>query len=197
MLSLGAQVVPYGPHLIIGGAIEGAREREMRRGFVVALVVAGCVTAAARGHAQTPAGGNGTGTGQSTPAAAGQKPAAAPSQGAANPFPEDTSTVPVMPARGTPVLPEGTYSGEDSGADSGRAALPGDDLDPVRSPDDPAPAANSGQEQDSSSSLAGMDKFLPGPDDDQPQGKKRKLSVKEPEHQETSKEDLEIGRAHV
>ncbi|HEY1160182.1 MAG TPA: tetratricopeptide repeat protein [Terracidiphilus sp.] len=169
----------------------------MRRGFLVALVVAGCLAAAARVHAQTPAGGDGTGAGQSTHAAAGQKPAAAPAQGAANPFPEDTSAVPVMPSSGTPVLPEGTYSGEDSGTDSGRAALPGDDLDPVRSPDDPAPAANSGQEQDSSSSLAGMDKLLPGPDDDQPQGKKRKLSVKEPEHQETSKEDLDVGKYYL
>jgi Flp pilus assembly protein TadD len=40
-----------------------------------------------------------------------------------------------------------------------------------------------------------MDKILAGVDDDnQPQGKKRKLAVKEPEHQETSAEDIEVGK---
>ena len=169
----------------------------MRRGFPVALVVAGCLAAATQLCAQTEASGDGTGTGQNAPSDAGQKPVAAAPKQEANPFPEDTSTVPVMPSKGTPVLPEGTYSGEDNGADNGRLALPGDDLDPVRSPDDPAPAADSGQEQDSSSSLAGMDKFLPGPDDDQPEGKKRKLVVKQPEHQESSKEDLEVGKYYL
>ena len=164
----------------------------MKRGIWVALVLAGCLAAAERGHAQAPAGGDGTGAGQSTPAAAGQTPAAAPPQGAANPFPEDTSTVPVMPSKIAPVLPEGTYTGEDGGADSGRVALPGEDRDPVRSPDDPAPAADSAQDQDSSSSLTGLDKFLPGPDDDQAE-KKRKLTVKEPTHQEAASKDLEVG----
>jgi len=53
----------------------------------------------------------------------------------------------------------------------------------VRSPDDLAPVAASGPEEDSSSSLSGMERLLPNPEDDQ-SGKKRKLSVKEPSHQE-------------
>jgi tetratricopeptide (TPR) repeat protein len=130
---------------------------------------------------------------QNPPADSNQKPAAPPKPKEANPFPEDTSNVPVMPSKGTPALPEGTYSGDDNLAGS-RVALPSVDLDPVRSPDDAAPDAGSAQELDSSSSRAGMDKLLPGADDDdQPQGKHRKLATKEPEHQETSKEDLEVG----
>jgi tetratricopeptide (TPR) repeat protein len=39
-----------------------------------------------------------------------------------------------------------------------------------------------------------MDKILPSVEgDDQPQGKHRKLAVKEPEHPETSAEDIQVG----
>ena len=166
----------------------------MRRYFSVALVLAGCLGAAPGLLAQAPAGGDAAGTGQSKPAAESQKPAAsAPQQGAgstssSNPFPEDTSTVPVMPSKTTPALPEGTYSG----GDSARIPLPGEDADPVRSPDDPEPAASSGQQEESSSSLNGMEKLLPQPDDEQTE-KKKKLSVKEPTHQEVASKDLEVG----
>jgi hypothetical protein len=124
-------------------------------------------------------------------------PQTPPKPAEANPFPEDTSTVPVMPSKGTPALPEGTYGGEGNGANSNRLGLKRDDVDPVRSPDDAAPPAEGVQELESSSSRAGLDKLLPGPDDDdQPQGKKRRLAAKEPEHQETSAEDLQVeGRA--
>jgi tetratricopeptide (TPR) repeat protein len=73
-----------------------------------------------------------------------------------------------------------------------RVPLPGEDLDPARSPDDPAPAAGSGERENSSSSLNGLDKLLPLPDDDQT-GKKRKLTVKEPTHQEAAAEDINVG----
>jgi tetratricopeptide (TPR) repeat protein len=98
----------------------------------------------------------------------------------------------VLPSRGTPVLPEGTYNGEDNR----RVALPNDDLDPVRSPDDPAPDTGSGQEQDSSSSLTGLDKLLPKPDDDRPDGR-RKLRVKEPTHQESAATDIDVGKYYL
>ena len=159
----------------------------MKRFFPVVLVVAGCLMAAPLLFAQAPA----TGTGQSKPAADSQQPAPA-SQPNANPFPEDTSTVPVMPSKATPELPEGTFSG----AENTPLPLPGEDLDPVRSPDDPEPAATSGAEADSSSSLAGMDKLLPKSDDDQP-SKKRKLVVKEPTHQEASSKDIEVGNYYL
>jgi tetratricopeptide (TPR) repeat protein len=163
----------------------------MKRIFPIALVLVGCLVgclvAAPLLFAQAPA----TGTGQSKPAADSQQPAPA-SQPNANPFPEDTSTVPVMPSKATPELPEGTFNG----AENAPLPLPGEDLDPVRSPDDPEPAAASGSEADSSSSLAGMDKLLPKPDDDQP-SKKRKLAVKEPTHQEASSKDIEVGNYYL
>jgi tetratricopeptide (TPR) repeat protein len=155
----------------------------MRRFFPVALVFSGCLMAAPLWLAQAPVAGD-TATGQNKPAGEGQQPAA--SQSSTNPFPEDTSTVPVMPSKAAPDLPEGTYNG----AENAPLPLSDEDLDPVRSPDDPAPAA-SGTE-DSSSSLAGLEKLLPKPEDDQP-SKKRKLLVKEPTHQEASSKDIEVG----
>jgi len=131
---------------------------EFKWSFLIVLVVASYLTAAERCHAQAP------------PANSDQKPAQTPQTpqkpADANPFPEDTSTVPVMPSKGTPALPEGTYGGEGNGADSNRLGLKKDDVDPVRSPDDAAPAAEDTQELKSSSSRAGLDKLLPGPDDD-------------------------------
>jgi hypothetical protein len=159
----------------------------MNRDLLIVLLAAGCLMAGAGACAQAAAG-------QNTPATSGQKPAVTPPKQEANPFPEDTSKVPVMPSNGKPAVPPGTYGGEGD-ADSGRWALPGDNKDPVRSPDDPAPTADDGPLQDSSSSQAGMDKVLKGVDDDeQPQGKRKKAAVKEPEHQETSSEDIEVGQ---
>ena len=95
-----------------------------------------------------------------------------------------------MPSKSTPALPEGTYNG----AVNAQASLPGDDLDPVRSPDDPAPDAASGQPEESSSSRAGLENLLTRPEDDQPEkSKKRVLAVKEPTHQEAASKDLDVG----
>jgi hypothetical protein len=160
----------------------------MRSGFSVALVLAGCLVAAPRLLAQAPAGTDPAGASQNKPADTGQKPATGAPQSSANPFPEDTSTVPVMPSSATPALPEGTYDG----AESAGIPLPGEDLDPVRSPDDPAPAAGNEQGTDSSSSIQGLDRLLPPPDAEQPE-KRRKLAVKEPTHQEAASKDIEVG----
>jgi hypothetical protein len=163
----------------------------MRRFFPVALVVVGCLAiclaVAPRSLAQAPASADSPANGQSKPAAEGQKPATVP-QSSTNPFPEDTSTVPVMPSKVTPPLPEGTYYG---GGNAG-ISLSGDDLDPVRSPDDPAPAPASGQREASSSSLSGLERLLPRPEDDQPE-KKKKLLFKEPTHEEAATEDINVG----
>jgi tetratricopeptide (TPR) repeat protein len=154
----------------------------------VALLLAGCSAAAL---AQTPPAGDAAGAAQSQPAGESPKPPAA-SQSSANPFPEDTSTVPVMPTKDTPALPDVAHNG----AASAPAPLPGDDLDPVRSPDDPAPAAASDAAEGSSSSLAGLDKLLPKPDDGLPSAR-RKLFVKEPTHQEAASKDLEVGAYYL
>jgi len=157
----------------------------MKRGFTIALVAAGCLMAVSGLHGQAaPA--------QSPPADQSQKQPATPQKpAAANPFPEDTTNVPVMPSKGTPALPEGTYSGDDNGA--GRVPLPKEDLDPARSPDDAAASNDAPMELNSSDSRAGLDRLVPLPDDDQPQGKHRKLAVPAPEHVETSKEDIQVG----
>jgi hypothetical protein len=182
------RIVPLNGAGFLSGSgliFEEVRMRVMKRGFPVVLVAAGCLMAALRLSAQAPAS-------QTAPADASQKPAATPAKPAeSNPFPVDTNNIPVMPSKDTPALPEGTYSG----ADSERVKFPGADLDPVRSPDDAAPDDDSAQPMDSSSSSAGLDKILPGPDDDsQPQGgKRRKLTVPGPEHKETSTEDIQVG----
>lgn len=178
------------PLLGWGGCWDGAKM--MKRHFQVALVLAGCLTAASTLVAQTATGGNSTD--QSKPGAQ-SAPAAQPS---ANPFPEDTSNVPVMPSKAAPGLPEGSYNGTEGAAPSlPGLSLPGEDLDPMRSPDDVAPSAASGQEEGFSSSLKGLEKVLPTPGEDQPE-KKKKLAgknpvVKEPSHQEAASKDIQIG----
>jgi tetratricopeptide (TPR) repeat protein len=98
-----------------------------------------------------------------------------------------------MPSKDTPVLPEGTYGGEAPSAS--RVPLASEDLDPVRSPDGAEPEADRAPAADSSSSQTGMDKLLPGPDDDQPLGKKHKGAAPPvPQHAETSAEDIEVGK---
>ncbi len=162
----------------------------MRRGFLIALVLAGCLAARLAGQAPASA------PGQSAPGDANQKPAAAPAQTQSNPFPEDTSKIPVLPSKVAPALPEGSYNGSDNGPGMTPVPLVGEDRDPVRSPDDPEPEAGSEADQSASSSLAGLDKLLPGPDDDQPE-KKRKLAVKEPTHKEAASKDLEVGEYYL
>ncbi len=162
--------------------------REMKRAFLIALLSVGCVMTPMRLPAQAPAT-------QNPPADNGQKPATTPARPAeSNPFPEDTGNVPVMPSKDTPALPDGTSSVDDGA----RVKLPGEDLDPIRSPDDRTQDSDSARPFDStsSSSSAGMDKLLPGPDDDdQPQGRKRKkLAAPPPEPKETSAEDIEVGK---
>jgi len=120
-----------------------------------------------------------------------EKPATAP-QSSANPFPEDTSTVPVMPSKITPSLPDVSHNG----AESPPLPLPGVDRDPVRSPDDPEPASDSASDEESSSSIKGLESLLPKPEDDQKE-QKRKLSAKEPTHQEASSKDIEVGSYYL
>jgi tetratricopeptide (TPR) repeat protein len=131
------------------------------------------------------------------PAAAAQQQAPATPQTApqrdSNAFPEDTSTVPVMPNKLTPeALPTGTFDE----AEGGDVRLPGEDLDPVRSPDgEGAAAVNSDPAQESSSSVNSLDSLLPKPGDDDT-GKRRKKG-EAPEHQETSKEDISVGKYYL
>jgi len=183
MLSLERSLF-YGPHTNIEQGTKLSPLKNMRREFLSAMIVAGCLMVAGRLNAQ------------STPAAPAQNPAppaATPIQG--NDFPGDTTNVPVMPSKGVAPLPEGTYGGDDSSSASApppRVQLPAVDQDPARSPDDPTPGADA-SDSSSSDSRTGLERVLADPDDE-PQGKHRKLKVDVPEHQETSAEDIEVGK---
>ena len=93
-----------------------------------------------------------------------------------------------MPSASVPVLAEPNSA---AGFGNGIAASPGDDADPVRSPDDVAPEGNSPGDG-FSSSLNGLEKVLPPSDDEEP-SKKRKMSVKEPTHKEAASTDINVG----
>jgi tetratricopeptide repeat protein len=146
-----------------------------------AILFACLFSATAAVFAQAPANG-------STQKPPAQQPPPQSSPGSSNPFPEDTSNVPIMPSKSVPDLPADT----DAGSAAPRpVSLPNADADPVRSPDDPNPAAETAPTE-SSSTVPGMDRMTDPGDDDQ-QGKHRKMAVKPPEHVETSKEDLDVG----
>ncbi|HEY6488290.1 MAG: tetratricopeptide repeat protein [Terracidiphilus sp.] len=125
--------------------------------------------------------------------AAPQSPpsSAAPSSGAqkpqANPFPDDTNTVPVLPSNDASSPPaDDSYGGA-------LPPMPGADGDPVKSPDD---ASSSAEGSDASSSSAGLDNLLkPPPDEDK--GKHRKHDETEATHTESAKEDESVGSYYL
>jgi hypothetical protein len=118
------------------------------------------------------------------------KPASGPQQSApqsgSNPFPEDTSSVPVIPTTATPASVE-------NGVDSANTrAFPAADRDPARSPEDTAADAVSTQNGESSSSFSGMDGLLPPPDLDA-----KAKSKKQPTARETAAQNIEVGSYYL
>jgi hypothetical protein len=170
----------------------------MKPALWMALFLA-CSIAGPRLCAQAQGAGNASGSGQSQPAAgsqnspAPQTPTRTQQQTNQNPFPEDTSDVPVMPTRISP----GTIPGDSDESRAGRIPMPASDVDPVRSPEDAGDAAES-QQQSSSSSQAGMNGLLPPADDDAQPGKhNRKGQRIVPEHHETAAEDESVGAYYL
>jgi hypothetical protein len=169
----------------------------LSRSFFIAMLGLSCLSLAGRGSAQTaPA--------QNPPATSTQKPAQQPAKPAeANPFPDDTNNVPVMPSNKTPAIPDDSGSGSGNGDPNAsnipHIPLPADDADPARSPDDPAADADSGSSTSSSDSRSGFDKVLAGAEDDtEPSGKgRRKLAVPAPEPHETAAEDIQVGKYYL
>ena len=158
----------------------------MKFALGIALALACVVAAAPRLSAQTPDKSSAPGAGQSAPAQT--KP-----QTNANPFPEDTDSVPVMPTRTSPDVAPG--AGDESA--SGLIPMPPEDGDPVRSPED-ASAAAEPSDSGSSSSLAGIGD-LPSPDDDTAHPGKHKGKGEQvvPEHHETAAEDENVGSYYL
>ncbi|MGA2249512.1 tetratricopeptide repeat protein [Terracidiphilus sp.] len=145
---------------------------------------------------------------QQQPAPAQQSPKPANN----NDFPVDTNSVPVVPSNG--INPAGNASNSAPGSSSGSASasfmpppvLPGEDADPVRSPEDPvAEGPASTGDASSSSSLAGLARALDPPDEDTAtadtdQGKRRRgrnAAPQPPEHKETAKEDVDVGNYYL
>jgi tetratricopeptide (TPR) repeat protein len=166
----------------------------VKQGFGAVLVLS-CLVAAPWLSAQNSNGGSG----QSKPAASSQSaPAQPPSrtkqQNNQNPFPEDTSSVPVMPSRDS----SGSLPVPDD--ESTRIPMPAADFDPVRTPEEAGNAAEAG-EQKYSSSTAGMSDLMLGPNDDATQpGRKRRTDSEseiEPEHHESAKEDENVGSYYL
>jgi tetratricopeptide (TPR) repeat protein len=128
-----------------------------------------------------------------------QKPAQQPQQPKPannNDFPEDTNSVPVIPSNG--LNPAGNASNAANAPAIPPPAVPGDDADPVRSPEEPLPASSSNGDSSSSSSLAGMDHLLNPPDDETTTDRgNRNAAPKPPDHQETAKEDIDVGSYYL
>ncbi len=165
----------------------------MKWAFQIALLLGSFLVAAPSLSAQGQQNNAPAPSKQSNQPANAQQPDRSQQQNNQNPFPEDTSTVPVMPSRDNPDLPP------PAAEDKQHIDLPEDDADPVRSPEEAGAAAEAG-ESGSSSSLSGMGNLMPGPDDDSVQpGKRNKKGsdIEVPEHQETATEDENVGKYYL
>ena len=139
----------------------------MRRGFGIALVLAGCLLAAPGLLAQAQNGNGSAGSGDAGQKKTnganqqnGQQGAQPKPQPAGNPFPEDTNSVPVMPSKVTPDEPPGNFS-ETEGIPA-----PRNDEDPVGALTGLVTRAGNVQDQESSSDTKNLDSLLPKPGDD-------------------------------
>ncbi len=162
----------------------------MMRMVAVALVFVGC---GLRVQAQQ---GGASSSSQQKPAAAAQSgaPGATPAPQESNPFPTDTANVPVMPSADSP----GSFP-SDAGADNaGNIALPSDNADPVRSPDDPGIAEATGQESGTSDSSSGLDQLQEMPPDTSRSHKKGEdAGIDAPFPHDGPKKNVDIGNYYL
>jgi tetratricopeptide (TPR) repeat protein len=124
------------------------------------------------------------------PASAQQAPAQKPGS-SANPFPEDTSNIPVVPTNGEPAavpLPPAA-----SNADSLTTSLLREDTDPIKSPDDPMSGSADSGGGFSSSSQGGDEVNIPA----EPERPSRRQRMPEPTRQESAKDDENIGAYYL
>ena len=106
----------------------------------------------------------------------------------ANPFPEDTKSVPVVPTNGEPAAAPAPPADSNEGG-AATTSLLKSDSDPARSPDDPPPGASDSDSGFSSSLNGSSDVNIP---DEMKPGKGKKGD--EPVvHQVTAKEDEDVG----
>ena len=161
--------------------------RQTKIGWMAAFALAACVVCAtALGQSGAAPSSNQGKPQQNAPAA----PAAnvPQSQEKGNPFPGNTTNVPILPSGPTANVPEGNYEPE-----TGRVAFPERDRDPVRSPDNAMP--DSGEREAFSSSLSGVDDVLPPPDQPSANGKKDQGIASMP--QESPEKDVDVGNYYL
>jgi hypothetical protein len=115
-----------------------------------------------------------------------QQPTQKPAE--SNPFPEDTTKVPVVPTTEQPAPPPPASAGENTGAES--TSLLKDDNDPVHSPDDPVGSADTSADGFSSSLAGSGDVNIP--DEDRPDKHRRGQAQPLPK-QVTAKENEDVG----
>lgn len=120
------------------------------------------------------------------PANTQQQPAQKP-PAESNPFPEDTKDVPVVPTSGEPAATLPSPATKDESA--GTTSLLKEDTDPAHSPDDPPPGASDSDSGFSSSLTGANDVNIP----DEPRPGKHKKTDEPAVHQETAKEDEDVG----
>ena len=176
---------PSGPHR----TIRGVRKFGMKHAVRVVLLVACCVAAGPWLCAQSQAASSGSSSASPKKQQGSAQQPAQPTD--ANPFPGDETNVPVLPSKDTPDVPAGSYGG----GDTGHAALPAGDTDPVASPDDAGSSGDGQPVSGFSSSNSGLGSLLPGPGDDTTQGGGEGQIV--PEHHETAKEDESVGKYYL
>lgn len=162
--------------------------RARKRGGVAAFILASC------GMWALAQSGNPFPSSQQKPAPAAQSgtstPSPAASQPDSNPFPTDTTNVPVMPSANSP----GSLPSDAGANDAGKIALPSDDADPVRSPDDPGASEGTGQSAGTSDSSSGMDELSDFPPDTGRHKNKNDASqIDEPFPHDGPKKDIDIG----
>jgi hypothetical protein len=162
--------------------MENWNPRRIVRTFAILITLVCCGSVIARAQDQSDPAQQSPPKNPATPPAP-QKPKSPPD---ANPFPEDTNSVPVLPSRNTTPMPSDETNGTS-------VPLPGSDRDPVRSPDDASPATEGSE---ASSSSAGLDNLLKPPPDEN-QGNHRKLEVPEATHSENAKEDESVGNYYL
>jgi hypothetical protein len=114
-----------------------------------------------------------------------QQPAQKPAD--SNPFPEDTSKVPVVPTTAQPVVPPPASTPENTSSET--TSLLKGDSDPARSPDDPV-ASDTGADGFSSSLAGSGDVNIP--DEDRPE-KHRRGQQQPAVKQVTAKENEDVG----
>jgi hypothetical protein len=154
----------------------------MNQRLHIAVAFGSCLTAAVALHAQS------TPPAPQQPKPASQPPGQKPTE--SNPFPDDTTSVPVVPTGGEPAAAAPTAAEPSDSAPPATTSQLQGDSDPVHSPDDPPPGTAS-SDSGFSSSLSGSDDVnIP---DEAKTGKHRKLTVPDKVHQETAKEDEDVG----